>query len=134
MKDLLRLLVAVTGAWFAAGIALLFIEYVGMWAVMRYAPDPDPFFILKSAVGQLAAALLFAGLLGLFYKFIAGSKAVVWPIWIVSAALVVVSRTGCGTSTSRPSKSCATAMAPGPHQWDCRTCLGRWPSLPLSSR
>ena len=53
------------------------------------APDRDPFFILKSVPGQLFAVILLPALLGLFYKFIVGSKAVVWPIWIALAALVV---------------------------------------------
>ena len=65
LKDLGRLLLAVSAAWLAAGIALLFIEYVGMWAVLRYAPAHDPFFIFKSALGQLATAVLYAALLGL---------------------------------------------------------------------
>ena len=89
LKALRRLIIAVACAWVAAGIVLLFIEFVGIWAVMRYAPDRDPFFILKSAPGQLATVFLFAALLGLFYKIIAGTKAVVWPIWVACAALVV---------------------------------------------
>lgn len=44
---------------------------------------------MKSVLCQLAGAVLFAALLGLFYKFIAGSKAVVWWVLIATVALIV---------------------------------------------